>query len=245
MASHVCRWFSRGGSGASYYMFNGGNDYALTAGDHDATKVRGARFARGPPRALSLTRTTYAPLRRCTAQYATHAAVEPVLQRPNEPKYSHLAALHAVLRAHTAVLSAEDPPAAPQLLPGGCEARVYANATLELAFVFNPHKHSAATCMFDGRSVNVTLQPQAHALLSQPRGAAHRAPPLDHPLQQRGLRGRRAVRRKSQRDRPSRARRGELVVVPFPRASGGGPRRARGGDGRESGRYGRAQREDE
>ena len=29
--------------------------------------------------------------------------------------------------------------------------------------------------MFDGRSVNVTLQPQAHALLSQPRGAGRGA----------------------------------------------------------------------
>ena len=54
LASHICRWFSRGGSGASYYMFNGGADYALTAGDDDATKVRGARSARARARSLSL-----------------------------------------------------------------------------------------------------------------------------------------------------------------------------------------------
>jgi hypothetical protein len=56
------------------------------------------------------------------------------------------------------------------MLPGGCEARVYANATLELAFVYNPLKHNSSTCTFD-RSVTVTLLPHAHVLLSQPRDA--------------------------------------------------------------------------
>ena len=137
LATNIARWYSRGGGGSSYYMFNGGNDYAWTAGDDDATK------------------------------YATHGAVEPVLQRPNEPKFSHMKKLHAVLREHTAVLTGMPPP--PPVNVSACETRTYTNLTATFTFVYNGDHHATVNCTVCG--VALTLHPKMHALLSQPKGS--------------------------------------------------------------------------
>ena len=60
--------------GKRWRVVAGGNNYGWTAGDDDTTK------------------------------YASYACIEPVLQRPNEPTYSHIRKLYHVLHEHTAVL---------------------------------------------------------------------------------------------------------------------------------------------
>ncbi len=74
LAFSVARWFQKGGSGINYYMYHGGTNFG--------------RWAGGP-----LITTSYdydAPLQE-------HGA-------PNEPKYSHLAKLHTILRDWESVI---------------------------------------------------------------------------------------------------------------------------------------------
>ena len=110
LAQELTRWYAKGGGGHSLYMFNGGNNYQWTAGDDDTTK------------------------------YASYACVEPVLQRPNEPTYSHVRKLYHVLREHTALLLGQIPPQPRDSAAAGLDIRSYANRSCSLEFVFNPRK---------------------------------------------------------------------------------------------------------
>ena len=111
LAQELTRWYSKGGGGHSLYMFNGGNNYGWTAGDDDTTK------------------------------YAPYACVEPVLQRPNEPTYSHIKKLYGVLHEHTALLLGQDAPNptqwAGEVGASPLEVRTYTNSTCSLTFAAN------------------------------------------------------------------------------------------------------------
>ena len=89
----------------------GGTDYALSAGDDDTTS------------------------------YHQYSCLEPVFDKPNEPKYSFLGALHKLLVAHQDVILGQAPPAAtPLSADKSCFAHTYTNASLSLHFVANEGK---------------------------------------------------------------------------------------------------------
>ena len=113
LANNICRFMSRGGGGFSYYTFDGGNDYGMTAGDDDATK------------------------------YTTHGEVEPVFHRPNEPKFSHLAKLHRILGDFNELIVGQVPPQNVTHSAGQCVSYTYTNATLSLMFLYNPGEAAA------------------------------------------------------------------------------------------------------
>ena len=136
LANNICRFMSRGGGGFSYYTFDGGNDYGLTAGDDDATK------------------------------YTTHGAVEPVFQRPNEPKFSHLTKLHQILGDYNKLIVDQLPPANVSHSDGKCASYTYSNATLSLAFVINPSGADVVKCAVTPTQT-LTMQPASHILLTK------------------------------------------------------------------------------
>jgi hypothetical protein len=111
LANQQLQWYSLGGAGSNYYMWSGGTDYALSAGDDDTTS------------------------------YHQYSCLEPVFDKPNEPKYSFLGKLHTVLRQHEAVLLAQDPPKArPLSSDKSCFVHTYNNASVSLHFVANEGK---------------------------------------------------------------------------------------------------------
>ena len=126
----------RGGGGHSLYMFNGGLDYGWTAGDDDATA------------------------------YAPHACVEPVLQRPQQPKFGHMQRLYGVLRQHTALLLGQPPPQVQR--KNGLEVYSYHNSTGALSFVTNG-QGKPATYTHGRSSISV---PAGGTILVSERGGA-------------------------------------------------------------------------
>ena len=96
-------------------MWSGGTDYALSAGDDDTTS------------------------------YHQYSCLEPVFDKPNEPKYSFLGTLHKHLVAHERVLLGQDPPPAVTLSADKkCMMHTYSNASLSLHFVANTGGAGAA-----------------------------------------------------------------------------------------------------
>lgn len=111
LANQQLQWYALGGAGSNYYMWSGGTDYALSAGDDDTTS------------------------------YHQYSCLEPVFDKPNEPKYSFLGALHKLLVAHQDVILGQAPPAAtPLSADKSCFAHTYTNASLSLHFVANEGK---------------------------------------------------------------------------------------------------------
>jgi hypothetical protein len=107
-ANQQLQWYSLGGAGSNYYMWSGGTDYGLSAGDDDTTS------------------------------YHQYSCLEPVFDKPNEPKYSFLGRLHKVLREHETVLLAQDPPKSqPLSIDKSCFVHTYTNASVSLHFVAN------------------------------------------------------------------------------------------------------------
>ena len=142
---------SQGGAGSNYYMWSGGTDYALSAGDDDTTSYHRLSIlspSLSPPPILlpalssparlllpllqplsvrhfpllshcrrSVRKTSFAvllpPFRSLTAlRFAEYSCLEPVFDKPNEPKYSFLGKLHKLLTLHQEVLLGQPPPAA-------------------------------------------------------------------------------------------------------------------------------------
>jgi hypothetical protein len=111
LANQQLQWYSLGGAGSNYYMWSGGTDYALSAGDDDTTS------------------------------YHQYSCLEPVFDKPNEPKYSFLGKLHKLLVQHEAVILGQDPPKSTPLSPDqSCFVHTFSNATVSLHFVANEGK---------------------------------------------------------------------------------------------------------
>ena len=118
-------------------MWSGGTDYGLTAGDDDTTS------------------------------YHQFSCLEPVFDKPNEPKYTFLAQLHHLLARHEGDLLGNPPPA-PTLLPAATLAPAPAPAlalsdvevrhfgsggggTSSITFLWNPNG-GAVSVLFRGRA---------------------------------------------------------------------------------------------
>jgi hypothetical protein len=122
LANQQLQWYSLGGAGSNYYMWSGGTDYALSAGDDDTTS------------------------------YHQYSCLEPVFDKPNEPKYSFLGKLHKVLRQHEAVLLAQDPPKSrPLSSDKSCFVHTYTNASVSLHFVANEGKRGMDASVDGGK----------------------------------------------------------------------------------------------
>eukprot|EP01137_Pigoraptor_chileana_P033368 Opistho-2@24128 len=112
VAFSVARFYARGGTLSNYYMYHGGTNFGRTVG--------------GPF---------------ITTSYDYDVSIDEY-GRPSEPKYSHLAALHALLQKHRHTIVGVDVPPT-ESLGGSLEAHTY-NATVAvvngtcIAFLSNP-----------------------------------------------------------------------------------------------------------
>eukprot|EP00753_Platysulcus_tardus_P015340 PLAT4974.1.p1 GENE.PLAT4974.1~~PLAT4974.1.p1 ORF type:complete len:682 (+),score=231.71 PLAT4974.1:304-2046(+) len=124
VAYAVARWFAAGGTYLSYYMFFGGTSFARTVG--------------GPG---IITSYDYdAPL----DEYG----------RRHQPKYDHLAALHAVLQQHSHALLAAKAAPAPVKLGEQQLAYSYAAGGDSLTFLIN-NATAAASVKWAGNSISL------------------------------------------------------------------------------------------
>jgi hypothetical protein len=149
LADMQLRWYSLGGAGSNYYMWAGGTDYSLSAGDDDTTS------------------------------YHQYSCLEPVFDKPNEPKYSFLAKLHRLLVEHEDLLLSQDPPP-PQVLvdmdmlsANTLQLRTYKNASMSLHFIANLGDHGSTAQIPDDRSKQRWfLARHSHLLISESLGNA-------------------------------------------------------------------------
>jgi hypothetical protein len=126
LAHNLARWFSLGGSGMSLYMFDGGNDFGLTAGDDEQTA------------------------------YCPSCAVEPVFQQPQAAGFYQLQGLVSALREFSDELLGAAPPApVVPTGSAGVEVRTYVGKKRALTFVGNMHADQSGTAVIGGVTLAV------------------------------------------------------------------------------------------
>ncbi|KJE94952.1 beta-D-galactosidase [Capsaspora owczarzaki ATCC 30864] len=121
VAYAVTRYYIKGGSYMNYYMYHGGTNFERTAG--------------GPF---------------ITTNYDYDASLDEY-GMPNEPKYSHLGSMHAVLHDNEAIMMAVPAPK-PISLGTNLEAHIYNSSVGCVAFLSNNNNKTDVEVQFNGRT---------------------------------------------------------------------------------------------